>query len=89
MSNTVTPVVTGSNTPGTPIKVGSGPDVLAISPDGRILYVANAVSNTVTPVVTGSNTPGTPIKVGSGPDALAISPDGRILYVANAWCRTR
>ena len=70
VSNTVTPVVTGSNTPGTPIKVGSGPDVLAISPDGRILYVANAVSNTVTPVVTGSNTPGTPIKVGSGPDVL-------------------
>ncbi len=64
--------------------VGSTPDALAVSPDGRRLYVANADNNDVAVVdisdakearVLGF------IPTGWYPSALAIAPDGRTLYV--------
>jgi YVTN family beta-propeller protein len=65
------------------IGVGTFPAALAVTPDGRTLYVANYGDNTVTPVDVATGTPGTPIPVGHDPDALAVTPDGRTLYVAN------
>ena len=64
-SDSVTPIRTAANTAGTPIKVGSIPVGIAITPNGTTAYVANADSNTVTPIRTAANTAGTPIKVGS------------------------
>ena len=38
---TVTPIATATNTPGTPINVGTGPAGIAITPNGQTAYVAN------------------------------------------------
>ena len=73
----------------TRVKVGSQPNELAWSGDGR-LFVANAGANSVSIMLNGKVTetiktslsPTDP--VGSTPDALAVSPDGQRLYVANA-----
>src|SRR5581483_1151374 len=50
LANAVTPINTATNTAGAPIPVGTGPTTLALSPDGRTLYVANTGSDTVTPI---------------------------------------
>ncbi len=64
--------------------VGSTPDALAVSPDGKRLYVANADNNDVAVIdisdakearVLGF------IPTGWYPSALAVAPDGRTLYV--------
>lgn len=65
---------------------GSTPDGVAISPDGKTLYVANADNNCVLVAdiedpqitrVTGF------IPVGWYPTAVAVAPDGRTLFAAN------
>jgi len=75
---------------------GSTPDAVAISPDGRTLFVANADNNDVM-VADISNATSEEAKrnresvsivegfipVGWYPTALAVSPDNRTLYVAN------
>ncbi|HVW84692.1 MAG TPA: alkaline phosphatase family protein, partial [Bryobacteraceae bacterium] len=71
------------------IKVGSHPNEMVWSKDGR-LFVANSGSNTVsvisgnavTETIRTSLDPKAP--VGSTPDALAVAPDGKRLYIANA-----
>jgi YVTN family beta-propeller protein len=80
---TVTPIDTASDSAGTPIWVGDKADAIAITPDGKTAYVANAGDGTVTPIDLTNNTAGTPIGVGSDPDAIAITPDGKTAYVAN------
>jgi len=74
---TVVPVNTVTNKAGKPIKVGPGPEAIAITPDGKTAYVANGglpYSDTVTPIRTATNTALKPIKVGLGPDYIAITP---------------
>ena len=89
---TVTPIDTATNVPGEPIDVGNEPFAIAVTPDGKTVYVANTWENTgrpasapgtVTPIATATNTPGAPIEVGSGPWAFAITPDGKTAYVIN------
>ena len=63
------------------------PRALALTPDGRTLYVANTWDGTITPIDVETNTPGPAIRVGSQvspryPYALAITSNGRTLYVA-------
>ncbi len=88
----MTPIQTATNTPGASIPVGNNPDSLAITPDGKTVYVANAnygclvdpnCSGTVTPIDTATNTAGTPITVGTYPRVIAITPDGKTAYVVN------
>ncbi|HVH83356.1 MAG TPA: CFI-box-CTERM domain-containing protein, partial [Steroidobacteraceae bacterium] len=70
---------------GVQVAVGSGPQALAFSPDGRKLYVAShgsvtmlsAVTNQV--IVPSPAHPNTAAAVGSG---IVASPDGRRVYVA-------
>ena len=70
--------------------MGHAPVALALTPDGRTLYVAiNGDRNPyfpgghyVVPIDVATGAPGSPIPVGRGPGALAIAPDGRVLYVA-------
>ena len=57
-----------------PIPVGSAPDAIAITPDGKTAYVGNQASGTVTPITTATNTAALPIPVGSEPIAIAITP---------------
>jgi YVTN family beta-propeller protein len=90
-SNQVTPILAdpleaaAPNDAGAPITVGSHPDAVAITPNGRTAYVVNFGSDNVTPIDTATDTAGaTPIAVGSEPDAVAITPDGTTAYVANS-----
>ncbi len=55
---------------------------LAVSPDGRKLYVANAGSDSVT-VIDRLTVAAQRIPTGAGPTGLALSPSGRELWVAN------
>ncbi len=66
---------------------------VAVMPDGRRAYVANAVSGTVSvidlDVTTGTVTPPTTqIVVGTEPASLVLAPNGSRLYVANARSNT-
>ena len=52
-----------------------------ISPDGKIAYVADALTGQVTRISTATNTALKAIPVGLGPDVIAITPDGKTVYV--------
>jgi len=82
-SNGMTPVSTGTNTVGKPIRIGAIPAAIAITPDGKTAYIADVHPGTVTPVTTATNTPGKPIKIGGFPWAIAITPDGKTAYIAD------
>ena len=73
-SGTVTPIATRTNTARRPIRVGSDPSAIAITPNGKTAYVLNYGSGMVTPIATRTNTAGRPIRVGSDPSAIAITP---------------
>src|SRR5450756_319549 len=80
----VTPIDSSTNTPGTAVPVPLRPYAVAITPDGKTLYVAQDNTNTVTPIDTATNTAGTPITVGNNPTGIAVTPDGKTAYVANS-----
>lgn len=65
--------------------VGSDPNALAFSPDGRTLYVAMAGNNAVAVVHVGARSMRLAglIPAGWYPTAVATSSDGRTLYIAN------
>ena len=69
---------------------GSTPDAVAISPDGKTLFVANADNNDVMVADIGSkehpdfSLVSGFIPTGWYPSALAVSPDGKTLFVGNA-----
>ena len=66
------------------ILFGSSPNDLAISPDGKFLYVANGTENAVCVIQTG--TPGKVlgyIPTGWYPGSVILDKTGKILYVAN------
>ena len=64
--------------------VGSIPEQVAISPDGKKAYVTNSGFNTVS-VIDTTNDAATPlnITVGKSPTGIAITPNGKRIYVAN------
>jgi YVTN family beta-propeller protein len=83
-SGTVTPIPLRTEMSGNPITVGSGPDAIAITPNGQTAYVVNGGSGTVTPITIATGTAGTPITVGTDPEAIAITPDGQTAYVVTS-----
>jgi YVTN family beta-propeller protein len=54
---------------------------MAVTPNGRTLYVLNSGGDTVTPIRIATNTAGASILVPHEPFTLAITPDGKTLYV--------
>jgi YVTN family beta-propeller protein len=50
------------------------PFAIAITPDGKTVYVVNRDNDTVTPVDVATNTAGAPISVGDRPIGIAITP---------------
>ena len=67
---------------------GPGPSGIAVTPDGKFLYVANQFDGTVSSfsvdATSGALTNGTTRPVGTAPAGMAITPDGGFLYVANS-----
>jgi uncharacterized repeat protein (TIGR01451 family) len=67
---------------------GDGPFHLAISPDGRSVYVTNNADATLSQYSVGprgalsGKTPAS-VATGASPDGVAVSPDGKSVYVAN------
>ena len=74
--------ITPSTTAVTTINVGSGPEGVAVSPDGSSVWVANLDSDTVSRINTTTNAV-TPINVGNNPYGVAVSPDGSSVWVTN------
>ena len=71
-AGTVTPITVGLTTPEPPIRVGQGSGAIAVTPNGKTIYVAD-YGGMVTPITTATNTPGRPIKVGHVPLDIAIT----------------
>ena len=61
---------------------------LALTPDGRTLYVLDWGSAAVTPIDTATNRALAPIAVGAFPSAAAVDRGGQHLYVANYGSNT-
>jgi DNA-binding beta-propeller fold protein YncE len=81
----------GALSPKTPATVptGTGPQGVAVSPDGEHVYVINETDRTVFQYDVGRGgalTPKSPATVatGAGPRLLTVSPDGRSVYVGNS-----
>jgi DNA-binding beta-propeller fold protein YncE len=69
------------------VAAGSGPEGVAVNPDGKSVYVTNLLDDTLSQYAVGSGgalTPMTPATVGAdpGPAGLAVSPNGKVVYVA-------
>jgi len=64
---------TATNTVIATIPVGSYAEDVAVSPDSRHAYIANAVSNTVSVIDTANNTVTATIPVGQDPLGVAIT----------------
>jgi YVTN family beta-propeller protein len=88
-SNTVSVIDTVTNAVIAIIPVGSAPEGVAVTPDGRKVYVANsaAVGSTVSVIDTATNAV-TTITGFSEPIGVAVSPDGSKVYVANILSET-
>src|SRR6516164_2649441 len=55
-ASALTPVDTATNIAGLPIVIGGGAQSIAVTPNGKTVYVPNGVHNSVTPVHTSTNT---------------------------------
>lgn len=64
------------------LPVATGPDGIAITPDGGTAFVSGANATSVSVIDTATDTVARAIDVGKGPQGLAITPDGRWLLVA-------
>ena len=64
------------------------PIEIAVSPDGRLLYVVCQDSDEVRIVETASGKLVGSVPVGRAPRGIAVARDGRRLYVTNAWSDT-
>jgi YVTN family beta-propeller protein len=83
-SNTVSVIDTATNKVVATVAVGSVPDGIAVTPDGKHVYVANASADTVSVIDTATNTVvGLPIPVGTLPVGVAFTPNGIRAYVTN------
>jgi YVTN family beta-propeller protein len=91
-AGTLTPLDTATNIPGKPIKLGfqamNGNVYLAITPDGRTVYVTwsgpYGPGAQVFPVRTATGRVLPAIGIRRWPTAIVMSPDGKTVYVASA-----
>jgi len=64
-----------------PFPLGDVPTAIAITPNGKHVYVVNGFGNNVSVIRTATNTVVDTIPVGNLPVAIAITPDGKHAYV--------
>jgi YVTN family beta-propeller protein len=65
------------------INVGSGPQSIAVTPDGLKVYVVNVSSGTVSVIDATTGQVSKTVPVGSGPTSIAMHKDGEFAYVTN------
>jgi len=87
-SGTVSVIDAATSTVVATIPVGSDPNGIAATSDGRTVFVSNYVSDRLTRIDTTTNAVVDSIPVGAGPVGLAVSPDDTTLYVANKLSNT-
>jgi YVTN family beta-propeller protein len=73
---------TDTNTVTATIPVGDNPDGVAVTPDGRKVFVTNIDSNNVSVIDAASDTVTATIPVGINPLGVAVNPDDSKVYVA-------
>jgi len=83
LDGTVSIIDMATNTVTTTIKVGMSPFEVAVSPDGKNMYVANGGDNTASVIDTATNRVMATVNVGGMPEGIAFTPDGKKAYVAN------
>jgi YVTN family beta-propeller protein len=88
VSNTVSVIDTATNTVGPAIAVATGPNGVAITPDGARAYVVSTGPRTVSVIDTAISTVIATVIVGSSPIGVAITPDGAFAYVTNQGSNT-
>ena len=66
----------------TTVPVAAGPHGMAVTPDGRTVYVSGDGSSSVSVIDTATDRVTKTIEVGKTPHGLAITPDGRLLLVS-------
>jgi YVTN family beta-propeller protein len=85
--NTVTVIDVATNTVAATIPVGPGPAGIAMSPDGRRVFVANTRGgpdgNSVSVIDTWTSTEITKVSVLGCPNGIVVSPDSRTIYVTS------
>lgn len=80
----VQPIDVATNTLGTPIEVGDGPDAIAISPDGSHAYVTNRFDENVSVIDLATQTVTATIEeVAENQTGIAITPDGARAFVTD------
>jgi YVTN family beta-propeller protein len=92
-SNTVSVIDTATNTVAATVPVGIGPAGLAVTPDGKHVYVgiygASYGLSVGSVIDTATNTlEAATLAVGNGPRGVAVTPDGKHAYVANIGADT-
>jgi YVTN family beta-propeller protein len=70
------------------LRSGDRPSEVALSPDGRTLFTANAGSNTVSAIDLFSFTESGRITVGNGPASILVDRPGRRAYIFNGLSST-
>lgn len=68
----------------TTVPVGGGPLALAVSPDGKSVWVANSYETFVSIIETPANVAAAKVELGGSPTSVAISTDGSRAYVVLA-----
>jgi bacillolysin len=92
-TQTVSVIDTSTNVVITTVNAGTGcfcvgPDGVAVTPDGALVYVTNELDNTVSVIRTATNSVIAAIAVGNGPSAVVVSRDGTRAYVLNGSSST-
>jgi len=80
--NTVSVIDTGTGTVVATIPVAQGPHGMALSRDGRTVYVTGDGSSSLSIIDTASDRVVKTVNVGKTPNGVALTPDGKVLLVA-------
>jgi YVTN family beta-propeller protein len=80
--NTVSVLDTGANKVIATIPVAQGPHGMAISPDGRTVYITGDGSSSLSIIDTATDRVVKTVEVGKAPNGVALTPDGKLLLVA-------